>query len=177
MTCGGDIGSAPEQNRALCAEKGLHCRGTLPVVMPDNYIVMFTAPSPEESEKIIAAARPTLEQYAACIREGRDFPPLHPGTMDRLKSGLVNTLFYRFQIKTKPFTVSNACISCGKCEAVCPLGNIHLENGRPVWGSRCTHCMACLSSCPTEAIDYGRSTRGKRRYQCPAYQRPDDGQF
>lgn len=176
MTCGGDIGSAPEQNRALCAEKGLHCRGTLPVVMPDNYIVMFTAPSPEESEKIIAAARPTLEQCAACIREGRDFPPLHPGTMDRLKSGLVNTLFYRFQIKTKPFTVSNACISCGKCEAVCPLGNIHLENGRPVWGSRCTHCMACLSSCPTEAIDYGRSTRGKRRYQCPAYQRPDDGQ-
>lgn len=58
MTCGGETGSAEERNRALCAEKGLHCRGTLPVVMPDNYIVMFTAPSPEESEQIIAAARP-----------------------------------------------------------------------------------------------------------------------
>lgn len=80
----------------------------------------------------------------------------------------MNTLFYRFNMQPKKFTVSDVCVSCGKCEKVCPLGNIRMENGRPVWGEHCTHCMACISGCPAEAIEYGKSTRGKARYQCPA---------
>lgn len=167
MTCGEDIGAAPRYNRALCTRLGLRCRGTLPVVMPENYIAMFSAPTPEEARPILAAARPTLERAAACIRQGSDFPEGKVGTLDRLKSGLVNDLFYRFQVKDRPFTVSDACISCGKCERDCPLGNIRLEGGRPVWGGRCTHCMACICGCPTAAIEYGKVSLGKPRYQCP----------
>lgn len=167
MTCGSDIGNAAPFNQALCREKGFHCRGTLPVVMPENYIAMFRAPEQEEARKIIAAARPVLEQGAACIREGRDFPAQKAGALDRLKSGIVNQAFYRFQVSARRFTVSDACISCGKCEAACPLKNIHLKDGRPVWGSRCTHCMACICGCPVSAIEYGRATRGKTRYRCP----------
>lgn len=167
MTCGEDIGAAPRYNRALCTRLGLRCRGTLPVVMPENYIAMFSAPTPEEARPILAAARPTLERAAARIRQGSDFPEGKVGTLDRLKSGLVNDLFYRFQVKDRPFTVSDACISCGKCERDCPLGNIRLEGGRPVWGGRCTHCMACICGCPTAAIEYGKVSLGKPRYQCP----------
>ncbi|WP_460294609.1 4Fe-4S binding protein [Clostridium tertium] len=29
---------------------------------------------------------------------------------------------------SKKFYATNACISCRKCENVCPLGNIQLEN-------------------------------------------------
>ena len=36
----------------------------------------------------------------------------------------------------------------------CPLNNIRLENGKPVWGKHCTHCMACICDCPKEAIEY-----------------------
>lgn len=167
MTCGEDIGAAPRYNCALCTRLGLRCRGTLPVVMPENYIAMFSAPTPEEARPILAAARPTLERAAACIRQGSDFPERKVGPLDRLKSGLVNNLFYRFQVKDRPFTVSDACISCGRCERDCPLGNIRLEGGRPVWGGRCTHCMACICGCPTAAIEYGKVSRGKPRYQCP----------
>ena len=169
MTCGSDIGNAAPWNRALCGELGLRCRGTLPVVMPENYIAMFRAPEQEEALGIIAAARPVLEQAAAVIRDGQDFPDPRAGLTDRLKSGIVNTLFYRFQVKAKPFTVSDACISCGKCQRDCPLGNIRMEDGRPVWGSRCTHCMACICLCPTQAIEYGRASVGKVRYRCPEY--------
>ena len=167
MTCGSDIGNAASRNRELCREKGFRYRGTLPVVMPENYIALFRAPAPEKARRIVAVARLLLHRRAKCILEGRDFPAGKTGVLDRLKSGPVNTLFYRFQIKSSPFTVSDACVGCGQCQALCPLGNIRLEGGKPVWGDRCTHCMACICLCPTEAIEYGRASRGKLRYRGP----------
>ena len=56
------------------------------------------------------------------------------------------------------------CIGCGKCEKLCPLNNITLQNARPVWGSNCTQCMACICYCPTRAIEYGKKSAGKPRY-------------
>ena len=62
------------------------------------------------------------------------------------------------------------CIGCGKCDRVCPLGNIRMENGQPRWGENCTHCMACICGCPTEAIEYGKKSVGKPRYRCPEWE-------
>lgn len=101
---------------------------------------------------------------------GKSFPPISVGKWDGLKSGVVNQAFYRFYAKAKKFYAKDTCISCGKCQHVCPLNNIHLENGKPVWGAQCTHCMACISKCPVEAIEYGKATRNKQRYLCPPYQ-------
>lgn len=171
MTCGNDIGNADFYNQTLCGEKGFQYRGTLPVVMPENYIALFQAPQLPEVRAILAAARPVMEQGASCIQTGQAFPKRKTGLIDGLKSGAVNSAFYRFYIKAKPFTVSDRCISCGKCAALCPLGNIQLRGGKPSWGNRCTHCMACICSCPAEAIEYGRRSQGKIRYQCPAYKK------
>ncbi|WP_366008713.1 4Fe-4S binding protein [uncultured Eubacterium sp.] len=33
-----------------------------------------------------------------------------------------------------------------------------------IWGNQCTHCMACICYCPTEAIKYGKKSIGKPRY-------------
>lgn len=169
MTCGSEIGNARAKIAPLCAERNFHYKGVLQVIMPENYIALFDAPGPEEAQAIIAAAKPTLENGAACIRARRDFPVSKVGAIDKLKSGIVNAAFYRFIIKAKPFTVSDACISCGKCADVCPLSNIRSQAGQPIWGARCTHCMACICGCPTSAIEYGKASRGKPRYQCPTY--------
>ncbi len=169
MTCGDEIGNAGAKIAALCAQKNFNYKGVLQVVMPENYIALFDAPEQERVLEIITAAKPTLENGAACIRDGRDFPAPKVGAIDKLKSGIANAAFYRFIVKAKPFSVSDACVSCGKCADVCPLGNIRLEEGTPVWGARCTHCMACICGCPTSAIEYGKASRGKPRYQCPAY--------
>jgi ferredoxin len=169
MTCGSDIGNAGAKIKPLCAQKELNYKGVLQVVMPENYIALFDVLGQEEAQEIISAARPTLESAAICIREGRDFSAPKVGVIDKLKSGIVNAAFYRFIIKAKPFTVSDACVSCGKCADVCPLGNVRLEEGKPIWDAWCTHCMACICVCPTSAIEYGKASRGKPRYQCPAY--------
>ena len=95
----------------------------------------------------------------------------------------MNAFFYRFIIKAGPFHSTSTCVGCGKCAAVCVENNIRLRDGRPVWGDRCTHCMACICGCPAGAIEYGRgaqgqprpqrasgrASRGKPRYQCPEY--------
>ena len=167
MTCGEDIGNAAAWNRRLCEEAGLRYRGTLPVVMPENYIALFQAPEEDEARRIVAAALPVLEEGAACIRADQDFPPRRTGALDRLKSGPVNAFFYRFIIHDGPFRATEACVGCGKCVQACVQNDIRLENGRPVWGGHCTHCMACICRCPKEAIEYGRHSKGLPRYVCP----------
>ena len=169
MTCGNDTGSATKSNRALCGQKGFQYRGTMPIVMPENYIALFGAPGPEEALRIVEAARPSIQKAAGYIGKNRDFPPVKAGMLGGLKSGFVNRMFYKFNVKADPFTVSDGCISCGKCQRDCPLGNVSLKDGKPVWGDRCTHCMACICGCPTGAIEYGKASKGKPRYQCPQY--------
>ena len=79
-------------------------------------------------------------------------------------SGPVNPIFYRFFVKANAFQTDDTCISCGQCVENCPMNNITLESGKPTWGKQCTHCMACICYCPTEAIEYGKKSMGKPRY-------------
>ena len=44
MTCGSEIGNAEKYLRELCA-KSTWFRGVLQVVMPENYIALFSAPA------------------------------------------------------------------------------------------------------------------------------------
>lgn len=170
MTCGSEIGNAGAKIQTLCTEQGFEYQGVLEVIMPENYVAMFAVPDKAESEQIIAAARPTLEAGAACIRQDKPFPCKEVSMADRLKTSMVNPMFYQLCVKAKAFYATDACVACGKCEKACPLNNIRLEDGKPVWGGRCTHCMACICGCPTEAIEYGKHSHGKPRYQCGEYQ-------
>ncbi len=167
LTCGGEVGNAGKYVAELCEEIGLHYMGVLQVKMPENYIAMFDAPNGEEVRSIIAKAKPLLEQGGELIRQGKPFPALKVGLLDRLKSGPVNEGFYKFYVKADDFFATDMCTGCGLCASRCPLNNIRLCDGKPVWGKDCTHCMACICGCPKEAIEYGKKSRGKPRYQCP----------
>ena len=164
MTCGSEIGSADRYNRALCEEKGLTCMGTAQLIMPENYIAMFDAPQPEKARQIVADAEPVIDRAAADIAKYRPFAPARRSFRDRILSGPVNPFFYRTIVRADAFTVSDACIGCGKCAALCPTNTIELAGGKPVWGAGCTHCMACICRCPAAAIEYGRRSIGKPRY-------------
>ena len=168
MTCGGEIGNAGKYNHALCQEKGLTCMGTAQLLMPENYIAMFGAPQASEARQIVAKAEPDIDRAIAAIAAGEKFPPTRNNLYDRFMSGPVNPIFYSFFVKAKAFTASDACVGCGQCAERCPMNNITLQNGRPVWGGSCTHCMACICYCPTEAIEYGKKSPGKPRYHYEA---------
>lgn len=167
LTCGGSIGNAGAHCKALCARKDMNYRGCLEIVMPENYIALFRAPGKEDSLEIIRRAAGGIAVAAQCVREGKAFPEKPVTLKDKLNSGPVNDLFYPAFVHAKKFHATESCISCGKCERVCPLSNIRLESGRPVWGKNCTHCMACICRCPSEAIEYGSHTQGLLRYTFP----------
>ena len=167
MTCGDEIGSAGRHNRALCGEKGMRPMGTGKLIMPENYTAMFRTPDPETAKAVIREADPSLRAYADLIRRGQTFPEEKEGLLDGLRTKLANPAFYRLFVKDTAFRVTEACISCGKCALGCPLRNIRLEDGKPVWGGNCTHCMACINYCPMDAIEYGAATRRRHHYTCP----------
>ncbi len=167
MTCGENIGNAGKYVKKLCAAKGMNDKGCIDVVMPENYLAMFTTPSPESARKIVAQANARIERVSEYIVSGNSFPDVPIRFTDRLISGIVNDLFYAMCVRDKKFYATDACISCGKCTQVCPLNNVRLENGKPQWAGNCTHCMACICRCPKEAIEYGKHSRGLPRYVCP----------
>ena len=164
MDCGGEIGNAAKYNRRLAEQKHLHYMGTAQIVMPENYIAMFGAPEAEEARRIVAKAEPDIETAIAHIRAGQPFPVPRNNFYDRVMSGPVNPVFYQFFVKASAFHTNDACIGCGQCVKNCPMNNIQLENRKPIWGKKCTHCMACICYCPAEAIEYGKKSAGKPRY-------------
>ena len=124
----------------------------------------------KKAEKMIKEAEIGLRALAEKITKGEKLQRPSNGFGGRFKTGPVNSAFSKFYISDKKFTSGENCISCGKCAKVCPLGNITIASGRPKWNGNCTQCMACICSCPKEAIEYGKGSRGKRRYLCPEYE-------
>ena len=51
----------------------------------------------------------------------------------------------------KRFKVTKACNGCGICAAVCPMGNIRIQDKKAVHGHVCAACYACLHWCPKHA--------------------------
>lgn len=167
LTCGNSIGNAGKYAKELCGKKGLQYMGCMQVVMPENYIAMFPVPDEANARKIVEKAEPVITEAAERIRDGGAFPERRISAVERIGSGRGNRLFYAKVVHAKKFYSTQACVGCGVCVKVCPLRNVSMEKGRPKWEDHCTHCMACICKCPKEAIEYGKRSKGKPRYQCP----------
>ena len=164
MDCGGEIGNAAKYNKDIAEQKNLCYMGTAQIVMPENYIAMFSAPQKEEAQKIVSKAEPSILNAIEHIEKGQEFSLPRKNLYDRFMSGPINPIFYKFFVKADAFYAKKSCIGCGKCAKNCPVNNIELKNNLPVWGNKCTHCMACICYCPAEAIEYGKKGVGKPRY-------------
>ncbi|MBS6196583.1 MAG: EFR1 family ferrodoxin [Clostridiales bacterium] len=167
MTCGGEIGNAAKYLIRLCRQIGMNYKGCGEIIMPENYIALFDAPDETEARRIISRADPIIKQIAKIIGEGKDIPDKKTGVIDKMKSSIVNPVYYPTVIHAKKFYATKACVGCGKCVEVCVMNNIRLDDGKPKWDDHCTHCMACICGCPLKAIEYGNASKGKPRYQCP----------
>lgn len=170
LTCGDSIGNAGEYAKKFCEEKGLNYRGMADVVMPENFITMFKAPTEEEESLIMEMARRRLKSVAETILMGQELK--QKSKRVKALSSVVNPVFYKFFVNDRAYYVKEDCTGCGFCEKICPLQNIQIENGRPVWQGNCTQCMACICGCPAEAIEYGKKSVGKRRYWCEPFDKP-----
>lgn len=167
MNCGDSIGDAGLYVKKLCLKKEFRYMGCAQVVMPENYIAMFTAPKEEEARKIVNKAALVINELVQRIKAGEQFDEIHSGILGRVLSNLGNHIFYPVFVHDRKFRVDEKCKSCGKCVMLCPLNNIQMKNGKPQWDGNCTHCMACITGCPERAIEYGKKSVGQPRYRCP----------
>lgn len=164
MTCGSEIGYAEKYLKILCKECGFEFFGVQQIVMPENYIALFSVPDKHTADEMIHNAVAPLESAAKQILQVKPFARQRVSIADRVKSSIVNDLFYKFIVSAKDFKVEDNCISCGKCVSACPLNNIKLSGSKPVWGGHCTHCMACISLCPVRAIEYDGASQSRNRF-------------
>lgn len=161
-TCGRQAGnSLPDMNAAL-ATKGVKLHFGAPLVMFINTVTMFdiTGNPEEKAKESSAALKPLIEQIHAKqeneIPKGKALIKLMTKMTTKNYAGL-----------DQFFNVSDACNECKTCEAVCPVSNIEMHGGKPVYKHHCEQCLACLHWCPTRAINFKDKTQKRGRYHHP----------
>ena len=171
LTSGGYAGPSGLLLRHIFRRKRMRCHGHAEFKMPRNYVVSDAYAMLEKNEveaRLIECYR-RLDAVASDIMEGRRLTARHVFLFETLITLPFNPIWCRYKLTAKDFFAKDSCIGCGKCERLCPLGNIKLTDGRPIWSNDCTHCMACIGNCPTEAIGYGTVTEGKEPYRYAKY--------
>lgn len=163
LTCGDDIGYADNQWRRLVGRRGWNPRGCFSVQMPNTYVLMkgFDVDSPEVSAAKLAAMPGRIKQIASAIGRGFAESDVVRGSWAWLKTAVIYPYFIRFCMSPRPFHASDACVSCGLCARSCPMENIAMADGRPLWSNRCALCLRCYHICPARAVAYGSATATK----------------
>lgn len=167
-TCGDEVAETPEMFSKAWEKRGVAVRGLWNVIMPNDYVLLpgFNVDDAETEQRKLDSSEVRIREIARKILAEEWERDVIRGTMPRLKSRLVYPLFKRWGINPRHWTVSQECVSCGRCAEVCPVRNITLVQGRPKWGTDCVSCTACFHHCPTHAIDYGKVTENKGQYFC-----------
>lgn len=170
VTLGGSGGSSTlrQLNDILRKREGRGLDAGFMVMMPGNYILLYSSPAGEKREKLLAIADEQLTAITGTIsRCGKQELPFS------FLANLIHFLMYsRFATHVhdddRKFSVRDTCTSCGTCAAVCPAGNIEMVEGKPVWKHHCELCCGCIHLCPVQAIQAGRSTEKRERYRNPS---------
>ncbi|MBQ3077757.1 MAG: EFR1 family ferrodoxin [Clostridia bacterium] len=173
FTSGGYCGISGPLAKSMFRKKGMNYLGHAEFKMPRNYVISDSYPmlSPEEVTERIHEARRMLDPVADDIRAGRRLKARHVYFFEKVITVPFNPIWCRYKMPARDFYTTEACVGCGKCARLCPLNNITMKDKKPVWGDRCTHCMACIGNCPTRGIEYGTITLSKQPYRFGQYRR------
>ena len=163
LTCGGSPAAAAEMLAKKLHARGIILHAAFPVTMPDNYVLMFRIDDEAKCAQTLQNAERTLAEISRAVAR-RAKCGIHVTVRDRLlTAGLYPS--YVHGRRTGKFYADDKCVGCGVCAKRCPVGAIQMVNGRPKWvKARCAQCMACLRC---NAVQYGKATKGRRRYVTP----------
>lgn len=171
FTSGGYCGPAGLFVKNIFKKKRMAYHGHAEFTMPRNYVASdaYSMLEDDEIEARICGSVSRLDAVADDIRAGNKLKARHVFLFETLITLPLNPFWCKYKLTSKAFFAKDTCIGCKKCETLCPLNNIRIADGKPVWGDTCTHCMACIGNCPTDAIEYGTITQGKPRYRFEKY--------
>ena len=146
---------------------------------PENFVPVFKVPTEEE---IIELESKMLEKLDKIQRLIINNIPFHEKT-GPIVNVFANTLLRlsnfiftrtRYLNLQKSFIADDKCTGCGICEKICLSEQIKIIDKKPTWDLSipCTYCFACISYCPTQAIQAWR-TKKKGRYHHPLIKAKD----
>ena len=145
--------------------KGARLNSGFRVVMPSNYIRVYDLEPQKRIDKKIRNMKFMVNSISKTVKTLED-----EGLKDRIPfvSYLFNRLWeMRLKKSDKDFYADEKCNKCGTCLKICPVSNITLMDGKPVWNGKCQECLACLHYCPQTAIQSRNKTEHKGRYHHP----------
>lgn len=138
--------------------------------MPNNYVLLpgFDVDKKNIERHKLEEAPKRIHEIAEGIRCHARKIDVVRGSWPWVKTKLIFPLFLRWGISPKKWHSTTSCVGCGICAKSCPLNNVKMDNGVPIWGMNCCSCLACYHSCPRHAVAYGKSTFKKGQYFFPA---------
>lgn len=157
------LGEACERLEHILATKGAELSYNEKVNSVANYVLVYPPmPFPKytvsQSEKKLEriAKEITTRKNKRVLLENSFLRKIHPKIMDPYQA--------LHPYADLPFTISKDCVGCGLCTKVCPVNNISLIQGKPIFHHRCAQCMACVSFCPKRAIGYDLTKTKLKEY-------------
>jgi ferredoxin/protein involved in ribonucleotide reduction len=160
------LNSALTQAAGLFKKKGLTLNAGFHVNMISSYLPLSALPPEEKMQAKLAKADEKVQQITSAVLaqqsiiESEHFWRPFASINQYWRSHLLPQSHQKFY-------TTDACVSCGSCEKICPVANIRLEQHKPQWQNHCQECLACLHACPAQSIEFGSRTAGKRRYRHP----------
>jgi len=166
-TCGGSVGAAIRQVEAALSQKGVKLSAAFSIVMPENYQLMFSAPSKEKQQVLFEKNAKQVIDIGRIINNRETAKFKEKGKYFTKAFGGVISSTFKPNKKDRGFWTQESCNGCSLCSRVCPAGNIAMEQGKPSWKHQCELCLACMQWCPRQSIQYNKSTLKKGRYTHP----------
>jgi Pyruvate/2-oxoacid:ferredoxin oxidoreductase delta subunit len=144
---------------SVLMKKNLHLDYGVGIIMPANYVIKYNPANKAKVEGRLDRVAKKIGAISSQIAAGVQ-------SVKKLKITTGN-LYKNIEALDADFFVEDSCTACGQCAKLCPVGNIRIDGGKPVWLRHCEHCVACINWCPAQAIQHGTETKTRRRYQNP----------
>lgn len=164
-TYGMSAGYAPTAFTELLAPRRLKLNYAAIIKMVDNSLPTFDM----DKQKASAYKKDIDGQIArakAVIKARKN--EVHKASfVDKLGIKLNDALAPKQMVDTiaqQIFKVTDACVLCGTCVKVCPMGNVTIAE-KVTFGSRCERCYACIQNCPRKALHLKKEANPNARFR------------